>query len=218
MRKLCYHRQESITHGLGLVLKNPHRDYKRLNILSRHLALTDEGPVLLRKIPNTILTNATCSNRLTEDEGNYMAAMSLYSYSLDPLSEKLIEMRLKMVRKHYQLRQDVIEEQFIQDRTYKVGLLKRYTYKQCAFAYNMSESAFRSLVSMIHVNNGNLVLDLSVLNPEKPSTGIYEYGLFSNRFDKVMSHVDGIRSQRLQHGTAIMFINTPLPRWTLIRK
>lgn len=67
MRKLCHVRQESITHGLGLVLKNPHRDYKRLNILSRHLALHPDGPVVLRKIPNTILTNATCSNKLTTD-------------------------------------------------------------------------------------------------------------------------------------------------------
>lgn len=37
MRRLCHRTQEVITHGLGLVLKKPKRDFRRLGILSKKI-------------------------------------------------------------------------------------------------------------------------------------------------------------------------------------
>jgi len=38
MARIAHIKQESVTHGLGLVLKKPKKDYQRINILSRHLS------------------------------------------------------------------------------------------------------------------------------------------------------------------------------------
>jgi hypothetical protein len=67
MRRYCHNRQELATHGLGLVLKSPKRDYKRVNILSRHIAIFKGKPIVVRKLENTLLTNATCSVKLNDD-------------------------------------------------------------------------------------------------------------------------------------------------------
>lgn len=64
MRLICHTKQESVTHGLGLVLKKPKVDFKRINILSRYLALHSTGPVVMKLIPNLILLNATCSAKV----------------------------------------------------------------------------------------------------------------------------------------------------------
>lgn len=89
MRRLCWHIQEIISHGLALLLKNPKRDYKRLNILSRNIGILKGKPVVLRLMSNTLLTNSMRSNRVTKDDAHCLAAMSLYSYCNDPLSLKL---------------------------------------------------------------------------------------------------------------------------------
>lgn len=38
MRNICFDRQETRQHGLGLVLKAPKRDFNRISILSRRIA------------------------------------------------------------------------------------------------------------------------------------------------------------------------------------
>lgn len=95
--RIAHTRQQRIVHGLGLVLKNPKSNYKRINILSRHLALSDTGPVVVKMIPKLLLLNASCSAKVAPSEAHFLAAMSYYTYGLDPLSRKLMDLRLAMI-------------------------------------------------------------------------------------------------------------------------
>lgn len=90
----CHTKNEIRTHGMGMILKKPKKDFKRVNILSRHIAICDGRPVVLRMLKKLILTNATRSPKLTTDEAHYLAAMSFLSFSSDPLSLKLMQARL----------------------------------------------------------------------------------------------------------------------------
>lgn len=93
------------------MLKTVKRDFRRVSILSRHISYVDKELVVLRKLDNTILTNSTCSSKITSDEGNYLAALSLQSYVMDPLSEKLSRARLEMVTGPVQI--DRVERLFL---------------------------------------------------------------------------------------------------------
>lgn len=97
MREICARANVVQVHGLGYVLKSPKRDFKRISILSRHLASYRGIPIVLRKLDKLILTSTARSPSLTPDENHMLAAMSLYSYSLDPLSKALINMRVSMI-------------------------------------------------------------------------------------------------------------------------
>lgn len=89
MKELCHTKQETCVRGLGLILKVVKHDYQRIGVLSRRICLFNGNVIVVRELEKTILTNTTCSLRLTPDEGNYLAALSLSSFSNDPLSNKL---------------------------------------------------------------------------------------------------------------------------------
>lgn len=65
LRRICHARQEVITHGLGLILKVSLIDENRMNILSREICQYEGEVVMLRQLENTILTNTTCSQKVT---------------------------------------------------------------------------------------------------------------------------------------------------------
>lgn len=85
------------THGLGLVIKAPKTDFKRIGILSKVFCLRGKTPIVLRQISRMILTNTACSPVLTPSDCHYLAALSFCSGSKDPLSMKLANLRLSMV-------------------------------------------------------------------------------------------------------------------------
>lgn len=66
-----------------------------------------------------------------------MAALSYYSYGLDPLSEKLMRLRLNMIEKFIKIDEKRVFKEFLNERIYKLGTLKTYSYEQAAFAYNL---------------------------------------------------------------------------------
>lgn len=72
------------------MLKKPKMDFQRLDILSRKMGIYEGQPFCLRKLENLVLTNATKAKTLTNNEANLLAAMSLFSGSLDPLSKRMI--------------------------------------------------------------------------------------------------------------------------------
>jgi hypothetical protein len=127
MRELCHTKQEVKTHGLGLILKKPKNDFKRMNILSRHIAIHEGRPIVVRMISRLILTNSTKSNNLTTDEAHFLAAMSLFSFATDPLSTKMIDIRVKMISNVASLDFTQITAEFRKDRMYKLGLTRAYT-------------------------------------------------------------------------------------------
>lgn len=127
MRRYCAPRNSNMTHGLGLVLKNPQRSYKRICILSKKIAIYEGRPIILRLIPNTILTNTTRSVRLSSDDAHYLASMSLFSYANDPLSKKLQYLRMSMIKGLVKV--DRVNEIFIKDRMFKMGSIENYSYE-----------------------------------------------------------------------------------------
>jgi len=56
-----------VTHGLGLILKGTKIDFQRINILSRTIGLWKGQAIMVRLIDKVILTNSTCSSKLTFD-------------------------------------------------------------------------------------------------------------------------------------------------------
>lgn len=126
-RRIAHTKQERVTHGLGLVLKKPKKDYCRINILSRHIALSPTGPVCIKMIPKLILLNATCSPKVNPYEAHYLAAMNYYSYGMDPLSKKLMKMRLAMIPAYARMDKERVTQAFLHERTYKLGIMKEYS-------------------------------------------------------------------------------------------
>lgn len=68
----------------------------RFDMLSKFFTICDDNPVVVRPIKKILLTNAMRSMCLTEDEAHTLAAYSLYSGARDPLTEKMIKIRLSM--------------------------------------------------------------------------------------------------------------------------
>lgn len=136
MRLICSLIQAVIIHGLGLIIKAALRDYMRLGMLSKYFAMVDGELVVLRKLDNTILTNTTCSQKITKEEGHYLAALSLQSYSMDPLTSRLSSCRLELVTG--EIRLAVVETEFLKERYYKCGVPKMLSASQAAKGYGVS--------------------------------------------------------------------------------
>lgn len=98
-----------------------------MSILSKHFSVVDGKPIVLRKIDNLILTNTTASQHVSDDQAHMLAALSYYSYSMDPLSQKLADIRISMIKKGVNI--DKTCAIFLRDRAYKLGLNNKYTTK-----------------------------------------------------------------------------------------
>jgi len=86
------------TKGLGLLAKKPATGYMRGNMLSRDLAFYNDRPIVLRMLNKAILTGSCRSPKITRDECHYLACMSLQSGGLEPILEKVSELRYSMMR------------------------------------------------------------------------------------------------------------------------
>lgn len=138
--RIAWRRQETTVHGLGLVLKNPKTNVRRINMLSRYLAWTPEGPIVVKMIPKLLLLNASCSPKVHPHDAHLLAAMAYYAYGLDPLSAKLMKLRLNMIPMRHKIDENKVLDHFVQERIYKIGIMKSYTSAQTAFALSMKLS------------------------------------------------------------------------------
>lgn len=118
MNRVSSNNHDPGTHGLGLVIKAPRTDYKRIGILSKIFCLKDQTPIILRQIPRMILTNTSCSPSLTPSDCHYLAAMSFMSGSKDPLSLKLAQLRLSMVKGY--IHEGNVFRNFLEQRAHKM--------------------------------------------------------------------------------------------------
>jgi len=53
------------THGLGLIVKTPKKDFQRISILSKVLTLFKGKPICVRLLDKIALTNSTKSDKVT---------------------------------------------------------------------------------------------------------------------------------------------------------
>lgn len=58
MANICAPSQTKSVHGLGLVLKKPNVDYKKVNLLSRNIAVK-EGQVVVTRMPAKIILTSS---------------------------------------------------------------------------------------------------------------------------------------------------------------
>jgi len=56
------------------------------SMLSRDIAFYNGKPIILRTMKKTILTSSMRSNKITVDECNFLAAITLRSVNTEPLS------------------------------------------------------------------------------------------------------------------------------------
>lgn len=65
-------------------------------MLSKHFGLFKKRAVVLRQMDRIVMTNSMKVPHLTTAESHLLAAMSLISYSSDPLTERMVDLRLSM--------------------------------------------------------------------------------------------------------------------------
>lgn len=94
MLTVFHGKNESIRKGLGMCVKINKIQKNRFDMLSKLFTVYDGRPIVVRPIKKILLTNSMLSDKLTEDEGHTLAAYSLYNSSLDPLTKRMIELRL----------------------------------------------------------------------------------------------------------------------------
>lgn len=58
MSNICAPSQTKSVHGLGLVLKKPNIDFKKVNLLSRNIAVK-EGQVVVTRMPAKIILTSS---------------------------------------------------------------------------------------------------------------------------------------------------------------
>lgn len=67
-----------------------------------------------------------------------MAALSLMSFSDDPLSNKMAQTRLKLIRQE-PVQDNAFRNEFMKNRLYKLSSGVKYTTQDLCLAYNMTE-------------------------------------------------------------------------------
>lgn len=135
-------------------------------MLSRIIFLSPTGPVVMKLIPNLLLLNSCASTKLSIPECHYMAALSFYTTSLDPLSVRMMEIRLRMAGDSPISEERVLKEFFL-DRIYKIGVPRVYTWEEASAAYGMSVEKYRNFVESIHLRGSRLICDLNSIQSDE---------------------------------------------------
>lgn len=68
------------------------------------------------------------------------------------------------------------------------------------------------------MHNGLIVIPFEYIRDGTMEKQTYQYGLYSNRLIKIMSHSDPIEKRMMQHGNQVMYYNQPKARFTIIPK
>lgn len=68
--------------------------------------------------------------------------MSYMSYGLDPLSIKLMKLRLAMIPRGAEVDLGRLTEHFVKDRSYKMGNHRVYNVEQVAFAMGIDPKVY----------------------------------------------------------------------------
>lgn len=63
--QICHNAHVTHTKGLGLVIKAPKIDYKRIGILSKIFCIYKGKAIVLRQVSRLILTNTTASSEVS---------------------------------------------------------------------------------------------------------------------------------------------------------
>lgn len=135
-------------------------------------------------IPKLLLLNASCAPKINPYEAHFLAAMSYYAYGLDPLSKKLIDIRLNMIPAWAGIDRTRVTNAFIKERMYKIGSQKEYSASQVCFAMNIPLEKYQNFLSTLHHRGGVLWFDFDILGKLKLTCQTYQFGLSSLLIDK----------------------------------